>query len=716
MRSQILLVGVIRHVFHSHTMHMRRFLFSLLFITGVLLTSIARAQDDDENRLLLPIGSDHTATLAGFIKTALTNSHNQTVNILVLPIGHASNPDFITSVERSADLNDAEMQRSLIEMTCVQAVPENMTCNVILAPILSRSDASNPTTQEYFSDELSGILILDGSNKIARQVIGGTLVEQALDEAYQNGVVIAASGDGGNLFSLVMIGGYNQGYEAKNALSFGAIDIWNDAYRHGLLFGLQNAIIDQQFFIDNRFGRLINAITLLNVPHVGIGIDSPSGITVLEEMHVKNVYGSNPVAILDAETYHAAQSIRYHGPENTLSLRNILVHLLAPGEHSFYDLDTRQSSAGPPPQHLERTFDSLTLPEGAGTLLIAGDLSESLPGNPVINRFLDLATDHAGDILVVANGFSSDSAAQNLAEQYAQVLDVPSQIVVIPEDSSSSYTLPEEFSGILLIGNDQSKIQPNMLLPIKEAWLAGKPLLADNAGAAAAGKILSTHEPYPSSLEDIEKAIHQSFTSDRTNFIPGLGLLNLSIEPQTISNNRWGNMFSLAYNYPDLLSLGLTKDTAVEINADGATALGRNVVFVLDLRDAFLDLGDKAMLDIGNGLLDVFAPQEDIYPVAADIATVPRHAPTPVLPSPTLAGYILVTPLPTPTPSAIPDPTKTPEPTKRRKPTATPLEIPPPSDPGTSNLMVGFGVFIVVIILIGIGMNWRRLFTKDGTN
>ena len=51
-----------------------------------------------------------------------------------------------------------------------------------------------------------------------------------------------------------------------------------------------------------------------------------------------------------------------------------------------------------------------------------------------------------------------------------------------------------------------------------------------------------------------------------------------------------------------------------------------------------------------------------------------------------------------------------PQPTKTPKPTSTPIPTPPPSDPSTNNLMAIFGILIVVVIIMGIWINWRRVF------
>ncbi len=58
----------------------------------------------------------------------------------------------------------------------------------------------------------------------------------------------------------------------------------------------------------------------------------------------------------------------------------------------------------------------------------------------------------------------------------------------------------------------------------------------------------------------------------------------------------------------------------------------------------------------------------------------------------------------------IPEVTLTPSPTVRVKATPTPLVIPPPTNPGTRRLMVGFGVLIVLVVIVGIWINRERAF------
>lgn len=49
-------------------------------------------------------------------------------------------------------------------------------------------------------------------------------------------------------------------------------------------------------------------------------------------------------------------------------------------------------------------------------------------------------------------------------------------------------------------------------------------------------------------------------------------------------------------------------------------------------------------------------------------------------------------------------------PAKPARPTSTPLKIPPPADPKMTNLLMGFGVLAVVVVIVGVWLNWKRIF------
>jgi cyanophycinase-like exopeptidase len=189
-------------------------------------------------------------------------------------------------------------------------------------------------------------------------------------------------------------------------------------------------------------------------------------------------------------------------------------------------------------------------------------------------------------------------------------------VEVVSSKKDAALVLDDEYAGIVVIGRDQSLIVPERLAAVRTGWLAGTPVLLDNAAAAAAGVIYSAHEPTPEEGEEAELAAQRSFLRGRTVLADGLGLVSITVEPQLLKNNRWGRLFSLAYNRPELLTLGLADDAAVEIGANGGSVIGDNSVVVLDFRHATLDWGANDAFVVANGMLDVFAPGDDLAPAS----------------------------------------------------------------------------------------------------
>jgi hypothetical protein len=180
--------------------------------------------------------------------------------------------------------------------------------------------------------------------------------------------------------------------------------------------------------------------------------------------------------------------------------------------------------------------------------------------------------------------------------------------VEIPAGASTSY------GGLLVIAPDQSVLTAEALRPVKAAWASGKPLLLDNAAVALAGTFFSAQGAIPESTDDEPFAdidyIQGAFIDGNTNIQPGLSLLEVMVEPRVLADYRVGRMVALGYAHPEMLVIGLNDGAALEINPTGATVLGTNGVFVLDLRNATLDKGTNDGYAIANGLLDVFAPGE----------------------------------------------------------------------------------------------------------
>lgn len=221
-------------------------------------------------------------------------------------------------------------------------------------------------------------------------------------------------------------------------------------------------------------------------------------------------------------------------------------------------------------------------------------------------------------------------------------------IFIIPTLWGKPISLPASTTGIFLTGKDPSKVAIAALQPVRDAWLRGIPVFADNAAAGLVGAYFSAHGPISQDADEQELATQKAFRLGKTAVQPGLGLMDAAFEPQLMDNNRWGRFFSLAYGHPDKLALGLSEGSILKISSDGVLILGTNPLISLDLRQARLALGKNDGFVIANGLLDVYAPGESIQSATAEIDVRVNRAPTPALPTAVPVENIM----PSPSPSA----------------------------------------------------------------
>jgi len=696
-----------------------KYVFVLLLLVVLLSISLNRAvsaQSGSNTPLLLPAGGGYAEIYPALSRAAISNAQSGIASILVLPITLASDPDVISDAERQQVLRTAENLRAEIEAVCQQAAGREVTCTVDMIPIFIRDDALNPDLLSHFSEHLSAIFIPDGDPAVATQVIGGTPVEGALVRAHQAGTMIAGTGAGGTLSSAAMLRGYSPGFDNKHALNFHAVELWNSAEHHGLFIGFQNAIVDTSYFQQGNIGRLLNAIHLPDGPHVGIGIDTGTTVFAPDGNSLDAVFGRSAVMVLDAETYQSAARARYRGCGEVnaavlpctplISMRNVLVHLLAPGEFS-YDLLTRQHSLAPVQERLNRDPLQLRLPPDAGTLILSGGFAMQDSSQIILDYLRQISGSPRQNWLVIVAGYPSTNQAQSVAVQISSSLEMHASIYILPPDAQTLDIDPSRYDGILISGADPSRIQSAALEPVISAWRSGTTLLMDDAAAALAGSYFAS-EGVPTDGRPVQDlAASRSFLLDQISSSPGLELVPLIIEPRLMSSNRWGRLFSTAYNHPEMAALGLNLDTAIALDSEGATLIGSNAVIALDLRPASLSVGDNQGLVIANGFLDIFAPGEPISFEVADSQPIAEHMPTPVLLTAT------ATPLPTATststPTLTPTATRTHRPTRTPRPTATPRDIPPPSDPDLNQWMVAFGVLVVIVIVFGMLINRQRL-------
>lgn len=646
----------------------------MLLILGLLPVADLRAQEPTPPPMLVPMGGGYADLYRGFSQLLVSRARNGVVKVLVIAASYSSNPVAITPGERETNLQDAQRRRYELEEACKRAAPAGVTCSAVVVPVFVREDALTLPLGDYFTPDVTGVFFLGGDQTAAMQVLANTPVEEALADLYARGVVIGGTSAGCGVQSRAMLATYAENFAASNALDFGAAEVWATEERRGLSFGLEHAILDQHFHQRGRLGRLLNAIAQPGVPHMGIGVDAYTGIRVDEGRYLRGAFGLYTVTVLDAETYHAADSVRYRGPRHTLGLRNVLVHLLAPGEVE-YDLVERTTSLGAPAPRVERSYEALRLPEGAGPLFIGGGQT-TLEGNAVLARFAELSGGAGGKVLVIATGYANERPALRAADKVAKALGVPAQSLFVPPQDATPVAVPEDVTGIVLLGMDASLINPAALAPVGEAWRRGVPLLADGAAAGVIGLVYSPYGPTPLEGEEREIATQKAFLEGYTQLAPGLGLVKATFEARVLEDVRWGRLFSLAYQQPQALAVGLTENTALEIGYDGTFQRGENVIFVLDLREARLGWGSNRAYVIANGLLDVFAPGEAVAPEVADVTARLQPEPTPQLAptaTPTVAATPTIAPTATPTPAPTVAPTPTPEPEPARRPCPTAL-------------------------------------------
>lgn len=610
---------------------MKNRLLPFILLLCIIFTSSGIAAAQSTPGLLLPIGAGYTDTYSAMGKYAVDNARGDVVHILLLATPYSTNSDHISEGERTQNLKDAEERRIQTDGACQRNIPEGstLTCKVELLPIFTQEDAKDPANLAYFTDDVSMIFILGGDQETGIGAIIHTPIEDRINELHEMGTIIAGTSAGAAMQSVVMIADLSTGYGVDDGLFAGAAEIWNSEDKRGFSFGIQNAVVDQHFFQRARIGRLLNVIAQPDIPNVGVGVDAYTGVVSNNEV-LSDVFGLYAVAILDAETYHAADGVKYVTIDPNrppiMSFRNIVYHLLAPGDVT-YDLNTRTSSLANPAPTLERNFDSLTLPAGAGPLILSGDLIDNLEDSAVLNQFKEIAGEN---IFIIATGYPSGRSAETAIKKYTEALAMDVQSVYVEDQPIE---IPEGTSAVLVIGKNQSKVKPEALAALKDFWLAGNPVMADNAAMPVFGAFYAPHEPTPDDSELEELATQKSFWQGRTKIQPGLGWVNITLEPQIIADKRFGRLTSLAYNHPELLAFGINKDTAILFDAEGAKTIGDNGIFVFDFRKATLQLGTNEGFTVANAMLDVFVPGDLIQPELADMNARFDPAPTPALPT-----------------------------------------------------------------------------------
>ena len=158
----------------------------------------------------VPIGAGgNTAeTLEQFAAEAAEVDTSGQVSILVLPITYGVDPLAMSNGLRNKNLTLADTRRGQIEDVCLAAIPANETCDVVLAPVLIRSDAYVQSNIDLVKAGLDGIYVLGGDQVVGMQVVVNTPFEAALAQRQSEGAVTSGNSAGAAVELADMIAGY----------------------------------------------------------------------------------------------------------------------------------------------------------------------------------------------------------------------------------------------------------------------------------------------------------------------------------------------------------------------------------------------------------------------------------------------------------------------------------------------------------------------------
>jgi len=183
--------------------------------------------------------------------------------------------------------------------------------------INTRDDADMPNNVKLIS-ESTGIFFTGGDQLRITSILGGTMVYNALHDAYKRGVAIAGTSAGASAMSRTMIVEGNDNDPArkctlKMAPGLGLLDM---------------VLIDQHFHQRGRIGRLLCGVAE-NPSILGIGIDEDTAIKVFPDNHFE-VVGSNSVMVVDGR-HIKSSNVSELMPDENLAIAHVILHVLPSG-------------------------------------------------------------------------------------------------------------------------------------------------------------------------------------------------------------------------------------------------------------------------------------------------------------------------------------------------------------------------------------------------
>jgi cyanophycinase len=574
----------------------------------------------------VPIGAGYAAdTLQQFASEAAAADASGEVSILVLPIAYGVDPLYMSNGLRNQNLSFADNRRGQIEAACLAVVPANETCDVVLAPVLVRDDAFDPANVALVKSGLDGIFVLGGDQTVAMGVVADTPFEDALADAHTAGAVTGGNSAGAAVESADMIAGYTGSNGPEQGLEQDAVDLWlyggPDDLTRGLVYGLQDVLLDQHVLQRGRIARLISAS--FDIGELGIGLDADTAGTIVGGTNLTKIGGASAGYVADSLTY--GRQGRYDG-SGTLSIHDVATHVLPPGDG--YDLATRLPAvSGVPaakPDIAGRSLPSLATPAGSGTLLLAG----SSPSAAVLDRLFAASGGSGSQIVVLAAGYAKPEIATKDAKAFAASLQARGAtttwfVLTAKTRATELRAAMGAADGVLLTAPDPSTVlaslaDPAVMAALDDAWRGGAAVLANDAAASAVSRAF-TADPRPGATTgQIESAAISEFRPGSVTPVAGLGWADIAVEPGIVSNRHWGRLYNLLpwSAAADRVALGIDAGTAVEFGPALSTPLvvGDSAAVLLDGRYGTFGTSANGALAAHWVILDTYVTTEGIAP------------------------------------------------------------------------------------------------------
>ncbi len=579
---------------------------------------------------LVPIGGDYTTlSLEQFSLVAAQHADDGVVDLLVAPSSYGNDPD-----ELAENTELAQERTDQLDAACDAAVADlEMTCNATLLHLFMRSQTEGPEGQAAIGllDDAAtdGVFILGGDQGIAMEVLANSGVEDAMTRAYTRGVVFGGTSAGAAVESVDMINGYTDPGYPENALEKDKVIIWwandqegDDDFTRGLIFSAENAINDQHFYQRGRFGRLLNVVAQSDEQYggaskVGVGIDYQTGVQITDDTTVHGVFGATSVAVIDGESLGATYA--WHGPNDTLSARNLVTHIMAPDPALAYDLRTREISAGGNVLSIDERalMDPSLRVKGRSALILGGDVSMDWTG-PAAQEFVARAKDtKKKQIMVVVVGPASLGQTYVTKLQAAGLANYQFQIVVF--DAANTKPLDRlsfgNTAGVVLLGSDQSIMGPAITNPafdrmVNRAASSAPVVLTDRAMTAVMGDVYATN---PNPTGSVQTRGIQAFMDGNVTVAPGLGIVEgAAFQGRVTYDQHWGRLYSLAKASPDTMVYGISEMTAIVIEGKHASVVGERSVIALDGSQGTYSTGTNGAFSALNVVMDLYAPGDAI--------------------------------------------------------------------------------------------------------